>query len=631
MAWTSFGPVQDLHYPLVPIVPRHRRPPDLLRPSLAAARSAPSLVPPHGSSPDASAAARQRSRGQHAWQARFEKHYGVNTPATKAATQVVHRATRDHRQDLHQQVLRRTKEPEEQAQRADRLLTRSEQVRQQHERALETQRSDRDRWQRKREKLDAKKRLHVLQIRRECQKGFDESLVKVQHACAEGKRALADVEANVPRFLGGTSWMNAHERMTAARAILAAPTRLLAKLCDEGQALEQRASRMQQDLLQEAQRLRDAGNDGIELLYLQMDTEAATTTACLLAELRNSEDTISSLREALAEEQQCRFQDRERLKLRLAQAEHEREALHEEKQAADACVAVLREQCAQLKDSCAALESDHAAELATVQWRHEEQLQYADDRRVNEVHDKDRAIQTLKQDKAIATISMTMRLRNLERTWRKEEHEFAVRQQQMRDEQAALELEMERKQAVSQKLHKEKDEQAAAMMQRLARLKKLQEQALGVGDVTADKAVRSRTGTSTGSTSSPSAPSPSKGGAASDRASPYRARQLLYWEVLRSRMEQSTPPAQKATRAGVRAKEHPTLVPEKHCPAIEEVCAARVAPVMLVGPSSSPAAGRGTPDSISPEINGTSPVRGGQESSSMEGAEAAPLSPSTWW
>ena len=110
-----------------------------------------------------------------------------------------------------------------------------------------------------------------------------------------------------------------------------------------------------------------------------------------------------------------------------------------------------------------------------------------------------------------------------------------------------MELTMEREKREShqreQQLQQEKANEAAAMGMKLKKLKTLQEQALGVVDTKVEKeavspdakrAAPSRS-SSAGKSRSPSSPT-----------TPARARQMLYWEVMRSKMEQSAAPVKRA-------------------------------------------------------------------------------------
>ena len=98
-----------------------------------------------------------------------------------------------------------------------------------------------------------------------------------------------------------------------------------------------------------------------------------------------------------------------------------------------------------------------------------------------------------------------------------------------------------RKSLWEQHLQHEKATEAAAMGMKLKKLKSLQEQALGVVDSKVEKEA-----TSADVTRAAPSRSGSVGKGRSSGSPTTRARQVLYWEVLRSKMEQSAEPVKRA-------------------------------------------------------------------------------------
>ena len=116
------------------------------------------------------------------------------------------------------------------------------------------------------------------------QQPFNESLFAIRRVAKESEDVLGECD-NLPAkfFRDGRNWDDRRERMAAARALLVAPTRALAKLLSEAKRLESSSSSMESELVNEGERLREAGKKSIELIYSQLGAERTRSPHALPA------------------------------------------------------------------------------------------------------------------------------------------------------------------------------------------------------------------------------------------------------------------------------------------------------------------------------------------------------------
>ena len=417
-------------------------------------------------------------------------------------------------------------------------------------------------WKREAEKREArlckqmlqqerKHRFEALQLRRLHEHELGEALRRTRHAREEGRRALADAEANVVRFFEGERNMEPHERGIAARALLVAPSRALKNLMHEAELLEGGAKAVQSELVSEGARLRDAGNEGMLEMNLQLDA----SVGCLANELVLAETdatfSISALMETVDKERREHAATVDSLQRGLGAAQKEGAMLREALDAAEAKIALREEELRKLHALHVQTEIDHEADIERMRAEHHEHVAAlqrdhaaAIAREQKRVADVEAQRQLAEEEGAATRVGMAMRLRTLAKEKSRGE-ELAARQQDvLRAEQLALQREMEaagddaRQQMA--KLEEEKLDEKAQMTLKLDKLKRLQEQALGGVTSRVERKARSR--------SERSAKGGGGGGGGSSPASLGRARprQLLYWEVLKSKLEQSPQKVQKA-------------------------------------------------------------------------------------
>lgn len=208
------------------------------------------------------------------------------------------------------------------------------------------------------------------------------------------------------------------------------------------------------------------------------------------------------------------------------------------------------------------LAEEHLAEMNSVRRRNaeavaklEEKLEY----REKDLEALRAEVRQAEQYGAATRVNMSTRLRALAKEKARKEKEAAEQQQRLRAGQAALEQERrvdnERANEKIRTVEREKADEAAMMKMKLDKLKRLQELALGSVSTSVERATAGALPSASGSGNGPpklgavvaaQRKSTQQLALGSQPPSRTRGRQLLYWEIVKSKIEQSPPAAQQA-------------------------------------------------------------------------------------
>lgn len=362
------------------------------------------------------------------------------------------------------------------------------------------------------------------------QQPFNESLFAIRRVAKESEDVLGECD-NLPAkfFRDGRNWDDRRERMAAARALLVVPTRALAKLLSEAKRLESSSSSMESELVNEGERLREAGKKSIELIYSQLGAERDAVAACLASELHSVESwSARALQNMVQEERQARAEQTQQMadlaaKLDAARTEIERmQAEKSEAEIASSSAASLttslRNEIARLNKLCMETEAQAVAQAKRLELEHSSALAELDahHRRINaeqqlEINRLHKEKDEITREAAATKIAMAARLQIRANLSRQDSDAAFIKTQEMRNEKVILERIMEREKDVALKreadLLKEKERKDA----QIRKLQRIQEQALGVKLAAASSAQKMA------------------------EPIPARARAQLYWEILRAR------------------------------------------------------------------------------------------------
>lgn len=265
--------------------------------------------------------------------------------------------------------------------------------------------------------------------------------------------------------------MQPHERVLAARALLVGPTRLLSKLIEEVLTFTSLSAAMQSELLHERDAMRDAGNVALETMYLEADARIATLTDEMVRTESGTGFSLDELTKLLNSERADRKLTEARMEAEVGHARAEAEQLRSQ-------VKRNQERCEELQSIVEALKAanteatkQHQSEIARLGRVHAGAIGQLERERQQEVHRLHHQIKQLElgqeaalRDNAATKVNLSLRLQNLTKTKLRESREASVTAQRLRDEQQALELQMEREKAEASerigKLHNQQTEGA---------------------------------------------------------------------------------------------------------------------------------------------------------------------------